>query len=124
MPYGLVSTSPSSVNETSHRAAPLAAGAWVHIPPRVATPIRTRPARTSNVGPRRDSRRGHSTARNSAGPTASVSPAYPMNLSTGWAVSTDGCTASGSMSAGRAEGAPTEKIIALPTGCVSPETIR
>ena len=45
--------------------------------------------RTSRTGPRRDSRRGQSRARNSAGPTVSVSPAYPRNLSVGTAAATE-----------------------------------
>jgi hypothetical protein len=45
-------------------------------------------------------------------------------LAVGTAAATLPCTSSGSVSAGRADGAPTEKIIALPIGWLSPETIR
>nr|BFE71424.1 hypothetical protein GCM10020092_047250 [Actinoplanes digitatis] len=123
-PNGLASTSASSVTETSHSGAPLAYGACVQSAPSVAAVVAARPARTSRIGPRRDTRRGQSSASSRAGPMISVSPAYPRNLRVGTAAVTVPCTRSGSLSGGRAEGAPTEKVSAPPIGWLSAETIR
>jgi hypothetical protein len=123
-PNGLASTSASSVTETSHNGAPLLFGAWVQSAPSVDAAVPISPARTSMIAPRRASRRGQSRASSRAGPRISVSPAYPMNLIVGTAAVTDGCTLPGSLSGGRAEGAPTEKVIAPPTGWLSLEMIR
>jgi hypothetical protein len=101
------------------------AGAWVHSEPRVATPIRPRPAYTVRIAPVRERVRGQSRARNNAGPTASVSPAYPRNRVTGLATATDRCSPSvAAGSGGRADGAPTENVRAPPTGWLSAEITR